>query len=129
MAKTIVVAGFGSGVSNAVAEKFGQEGFSVALVARNGERLGTAAKALAGRGIRADAFATDLADPQAARALSARVRERLGPVTVLHWNAYGTAAGDLLTADASELRRAFDIPVTSFIQAVQGALPDLRAQK
>ena len=35
MSKTIVVVGFGPGISTAVAEKFGAGGFSVALVARN----------------------------------------------------------------------------------------------
>ena len=39
MSKTILVCGFGAGISNAVAEKFGAEGFSVGLVARNRERL------------------------------------------------------------------------------------------
>ena len=39
MAKTIFVGGFGPGISTAVAERFGREGFSVALVARNQERL------------------------------------------------------------------------------------------
>jgi NADP-dependent 3-hydroxy acid dehydrogenase YdfG len=34
MSKTIVIVGFGPGVSTAVAEKFGAEGFSVALIAR-----------------------------------------------------------------------------------------------
>jgi NAD(P)-dependent dehydrogenase (short-subunit alcohol dehydrogenase family) len=37
MSKTIVVVGFGPGISIAVAEKFGAAGFSFALVARNEE--------------------------------------------------------------------------------------------
>ena len=38
MSKTIVVVGFGPGISTAVADKFGAEGFSVALVARTLDR-------------------------------------------------------------------------------------------
>ena len=34
MTKTIIVAGFGPGISSAVAERFGKEGFTIALVAR-----------------------------------------------------------------------------------------------
>jgi NAD(P)-dependent dehydrogenase (short-subunit alcohol dehydrogenase family) len=34
MAKTILVAGYGPGISTAVAEKFGGEGFQVGLVAK-----------------------------------------------------------------------------------------------
>ena len=37
--KTIMIAGFGPGISTAVAERFGREGFQLALVARNQDRL------------------------------------------------------------------------------------------
>ena len=129
MSKTIVVAGFGTGISRAVAEKFGQEGFSVALVARNAERVAAATKELEAKGIRAAAFPTDLSDPQAVHALAAKVREQLGPATVLHWNAYSMGAGDLLKTDAAELRQLFDLPVTSLVQAVRAFLPDLQKQE
>lgn len=43
MSKTIVVVGFGPGISTAVAEKFGAEGFSIALIARNEKRLAAGA--------------------------------------------------------------------------------------
>jgi NADP-dependent 3-hydroxy acid dehydrogenase YdfG len=37
MTKTILIGGYGPGISNAVAERFGAEGFSVALAARNAD--------------------------------------------------------------------------------------------
>jgi NAD(P)-dependent dehydrogenase (short-subunit alcohol dehydrogenase family) len=126
MAKTILVCGYGPGISAAVAEKFGGEGFSVALVARNAERLGGGVKALAAKGIQAAAFASDLADPSGAPALIERVRASLGPIHVVHWNAYAGLAGDLLTADAAAIRGAFDIAVTGLVAVVQAALADLK---
>jgi NADP-dependent 3-hydroxy acid dehydrogenase YdfG len=129
MAKTIIIAGFGTGISKAVAEKFGKEGFQLALVARNADRLGQAVKEFEGRGIRAAAFPTDLADPEGVRRLAGSVRDKLGPVNVLHWNAYSMPAGDLLAADAAALRSLFDIPIASLVLTVQAVLPDLRAQK
>ena len=63
MSKTIVVVGFGPGSSNAVAEKFGAEGFSVALVARSQERLDAGVKALEAKGVAAAAFTADAGDP------------------------------------------------------------------
>jgi NAD(P)-dependent dehydrogenase (short-subunit alcohol dehydrogenase family) len=62
-------------------------------------------------------------------ALIESVRAQLGPVTVLHWNAYAGDAGDLLTADPAALRRVFDVAVTGLLTAVQRALPDLKQQK
>jgi NAD(P)-dependent dehydrogenase (short-subunit alcohol dehydrogenase family) len=38
MSKTILIAGYGPGISDAVARKFGAEGFAVALAARNEAR-------------------------------------------------------------------------------------------
>jgi short-subunit dehydrogenase len=126
MAKTIIVGGYGPGISNAVAAKFGAEGFSVALVARNAERLAQGVKELEAKGVKAAAFPCDLADPAATRALVGAVRAKLGPIAVIHWNAYTSEAGDLLTADASALHRVFDIAVGSLVGAVQEALPDLK---
>jgi NAD(P)-dependent dehydrogenase (short-subunit alcohol dehydrogenase family) len=128
MARTILVCGHGPGISDAVARKFGDEGFQVALVARSAERLGAAAKALGEAGITAAAFPCDLGDPAAVKRLVADVRNRLGPVTVIHWNAYSTAAGDLTTADLDDLRKVFDVCVVGAVAAVQEALPDLRSQ-
>jgi short-subunit dehydrogenase len=129
MAKTIIVAGYGPGISTAVAEKFGKEGFSVALVARNADRLGEGVKALTAKGIKAAAFPADLADPNAVRAVVEKIRGALGPITVVQWSAYATDAGDLLAADAASLHRVFDVAVTGLVTTVQAALPDLKAQK
>ena len=79
MSKTIVVAGYGPGISTAVAEKFGAAGFSVALVARNEKRLAAGVQALKAKGITAGSFPADAADPVAIRAAIARARAELGP--------------------------------------------------
>ena len=129
MAKTILVSGYGPGISTAVAERFGSEGFAVALAARNADRLAAGVKALEAKGIRAAAFPTDVSDPAAARALVGKVRAALGPLTAIEWTAYSSAAGDLLAADVPEIRSALDIAVTSLLAVVREALPDLKAQK
>ncbi len=126
MAKTIIVGGYGPGISNAVAAKFGAAGYSVALVARNAERLAAGVKELEAKGVKAAAFPCDLSDPAATRALVGAVKAKLGPVAVIHWNAYTSEAGDLLTADAAALHRVFDVAVGSLVGAVQEALPDMK---
>lgn len=128
MAKTIVVCGHGPGISAAVAKKFGAAGFAVALVARSADKLEAAAEALTKQGVRAAAFPTDMGDPAAVTALIGKVREQLGPITVLHWNGYAAIAGDLTTASIPDVRRVLDVGITGLIAAVQAALPDLRGQ-
>jgi NAD(P)-dependent dehydrogenase (short-subunit alcohol dehydrogenase family) len=128
MSKTIIVVGFGPGISTAVAEKFGAEGFAVALVARNAERLAAGVLALQAKGVTAAAFVADAGDPAAIRGAIAKARAELGPVTVLHWNAYGGAqAGDLMATDPSVVGGVFNVAVVGLLAAVQEALPDLKS--
>jgi len=127
MKKTIIVCGYGTGISDAVANRFASEGFQVAIAARNAQKLATAQQALAAKGITVAAFTADLTDPAAAKSLVRSVRAQLGPITAIHWNAYSNLAGDLTTAGVAELRTDFDVAVTSLVLAVQEALPDLKA--
>jgi NAD(P)-dependent dehydrogenase (short-subunit alcohol dehydrogenase family) len=131
MAKTIVVAGYGPGVSAAVAEKFGAEGFQVALVGRSADKLAAGVKALVAKGVKAAAFPADLGDPAAVRAMVEKVRAGLGPISVIEWTAYspGNLAGDLLAASDAEVRSIFDVSIGGLVAVVQAALPDLRSEK
>lgn len=127
MAKTIAIVGFGPGTSTAVAEKFGAEGFSVALIGRNPERLASGVSQLKARGIDASAFSGDAADPESMRAAIRNVRSQFGTVTVIQWNAYGgVGSGDMLAADDAALRSAFDAAVFGLLAATGEALPDLK---
>ncbi|MEZ4454604.1 MAG: SDR family NAD(P)-dependent oxidoreductase [Nannocystaceae bacterium] len=128
-ARTILVCGYGPGISAAVARKFGDEGFQVAIAARSADRLAAGAAALREAGIQAREFVCDLGDAAAVQRLVAEVRGSLGPITVIHWNVYRGAAGDLTTCDLDDLRSVLDIGVVSEVAAVQAALPDLRAQE
>jgi NAD(P)-dependent dehydrogenase (short-subunit alcohol dehydrogenase family) len=129
MAKTIVVAGFGPGISTGVAERFGREGFNVALVARNADRLASGVQALTAKGVRAQAFPGDLGNAAGVRAVLEKVRAAFGPITAIHWNAYAGAAGDFLAASPDDIHAALDIATVSLTVAVQTALADLRAEK
>jgi short-subunit dehydrogenase len=130
MGKTILVVGFGPGISTAVAEKFGSAGFSVGLVARSQERLAAGVSALKAKGIEAAAFPADAGDQVAIRGVVGKARAALGPITVVQWNAYGgSEAGDLLTADAAAVRAVFDVAVVGLLAVVQEALPDLKKTK
>ena len=131
MAKTILIAGYGPGVSTAVAEKFGSEGFQIAIVGRNADKLAAGAKALEAKGWKAAAFVGDMADPRAIRDVVEKTRAALGPITVLEWTAFtpGSEGADLLTCSDEELRSLFDIAVRGLLVAVRAALPDLKSEK
>src|SRR6478735_1386887 len=129
MAETIVICGYGVGISDAVARRFAQEGYRVAIVARNAERLNAAAQKLSAEKIDVKAFTCDVGDVNAVEKLIGDVRSSLGPIKVLHWNAYTGGAGDLKTASADELRSVLNVTVHGLVAAAQAALPDLKAQQ
>jgi short-subunit dehydrogenase len=127
MSKTIVIVGFGPGISTAVAKKFGAKGFSVALVARNEERLRAGVAALKAEGITAAAFPADAGDPDAMATAIGEACAALGPITILHWNAFGgSEAGDILTTDPANVQGVFDVAIVGLLGAVQAALPNLK---
>jgi NAD(P)-dependent dehydrogenase (short-subunit alcohol dehydrogenase family) len=109
-----------------MAERFGSEGFAVALIARNEERLAAGVSALAARGIKAAGFTGDAGDPDSIRTTLDRVRSQMAPIDVLHWNAYGGLdAGDLLTAGEAT-QHVFDVAIYGLLAATDAVLTDLK---
>lgn len=129
MQHTVIVAGHGPGISDAVARRFAREGHKVAIVARNGERLAARAAALQAEGLAVHAFAADLSNLDGIAPLVAEIRAALGPIGVLHWNVYTPGAGDLLTAPPVELVRGLNASAVSLVAAVQASLADLEANQ
>jgi NAD(P)-dependent dehydrogenase (short-subunit alcohol dehydrogenase family) len=124
--KTLAIVGFGPASATAVAEKFGSQGFSLALIGRNEERLAAGVASLKTRGIEAFAFSGDAGDESSIRSAIRSVRSKMGPITAIYWNAFATGAGDVLAADAAELHGIFDVAVFGLIAATQEALADLK---
>jgi NADP-dependent 3-hydroxy acid dehydrogenase YdfG len=129
MSKTIIVGGYGPGISKGVAELFGAQGFAVALVSRNAERLAEGVASLTAKGVKAAAFQADLGSPAAIKAMVADVRQQLGFISILQWTAYGSHVANLLEADAAAIHGALDLPTIGLLTAVQATLPDLRQTK
>jgi NAD(P)-dependent dehydrogenase (short-subunit alcohol dehydrogenase family) len=130
MSKTIIVVGFGPGISTGVAEKFGAQGFNVALVGRSRERLDAGVAALKAKGINAAGFVADASDPEAMKTMVEAVRSSLGAITAVHWNAYGKSqAGDLTSATPAEIYGVFDVAIAGLVSAVQASLPDLKSSQ
>jgi len=128
MSKAILVVGFGPGISTAVAEVFGAQGFRVGLVGRSEEKLAAGVRSLQAKGIEAAAFAADAADPTSIRKAVATARAAFDGLAVIHWNAGASGAvGDLLTVDPEALGTAFRVGTVGLLAAVQEALPDLKA--
>ncbi|MGP3535129.1 SDR family NAD(P)-dependent oxidoreductase [Microbacterium sp. RD1] len=125
---TLLIVGYGPGNSHALARRFGAEGWSIALVARNEERLRDGAARLRAEGISAHPFRADAADPASLREAVSRVRDQLGPITAAALTAYrNVAVSDVLVAEPEDLGAAMRIGVSGLATLVQASLDDLRA--
>jgi NADP-dependent 3-hydroxy acid dehydrogenase YdfG len=83
---------------------------------------------LANADVTAKAFPCDLADTEAVKRMISDVHSSLGPISVLHWNAYMSLAGDLKTSSTEDLRAVLNVTVHGLVAAVQASLADLKAQ-
>ena len=83
---SIVIVGAGPNLGAAVARRFGREGMSVGLVARDAAKLEELANVLNEEGITADFAAADIRDAEALAGAIHSLAERLGPVEVLEYS-------------------------------------------
>lgn len=82
----IAIIGAGPGLGAAVARKFGREGFSIALISRNQQKLDTMATELTTAGFTAGAYAADVREPASLEAALASAAAELGPITALQYS-------------------------------------------
>ncbi|OYR76507.1 MULTISPECIES: SDR family oxidoreductase [Halorubrum] len=123
MTRVAVIAGVGPTIGAAVARRFHDDGFAVALLARSEEYVRTLAADLGGDAV---AIPTDVTDDAAVEAALERVRDELGPAEVLVLNASGGGGNPVDDASADRLRELFDVRVAGSMACVRAALPDLR---
>jgi NAD(P)-dependent dehydrogenase (short-subunit alcohol dehydrogenase family) len=130
MNKTIGIVGAGEGVGLAVAERFGREGFQVALLSRDLEKTEALVVRLRQRGIRAQGFKADVLDRDGMTYALDSVKQRFGSIDVLEYSPL--PSGQLppprdLNVDDQEYHLALNVlgPIT----AVRAVLPDMLAKK
>lgn len=117
--RVCVVTGVGPGTGTALARRFAADGYRVALLARNAERLERLAAELPGTA----AFPVDVGDLDALRTTLQRVRERLGHPEVLLHNAVAGGFGSFESVDPEALERRFRVNVTSLLVLAQELAP------
>jgi short-subunit dehydrogenase len=121
-----VIVGAGPGMGRAVAERFGREGFRVALLARRGDRLKRITTALAKVGVTTVAVEADAGDPKDLRTALEGVITEHGDPQVLIYNAASAHAGRPSTLDLAVLTESFMVNVGGLLTAAQAVLPSMR---
>jgi NADP-dependent 3-hydroxy acid dehydrogenase YdfG len=102
-APVILIVGVGPGLGMSVAQRFGKEGYAVALVSRSADRHADYLRALADAGVDAAAFTADAANPAQLRVAVDAVRKHFGRIDIGYYGpaAAMSLAGDITTLDAA----------------------------
>jgi NADP-dependent 3-hydroxy acid dehydrogenase YdfG len=125
---TLAIVGAGPGLGLAVARRFGREGFSVALVARDAEKLEGLAARLRGDGITAAGFVADARDREALTSALDAAAAALGPIEVLQYSPIPAREfmKPVLDTTADDLVGPLEMSVLGPATAVQQVLPGMR---
>jgi short-subunit dehydrogenase len=126
MSKSILIIGAGPGISTAVAQKFGQNGYSIGLINRNAETARAIINGLAEKGITAFSSTADVADTAALQGAITDLKQKLGGVNVLLYNAAVIKVKDILSETAEELAADFKVNVGAALESIKFLYPDLK---
>jgi short-subunit dehydrogenase len=118
-----VIAGAGAGNGAAFARKFAQEGYRVALLARNTAPLEALARELPA----ACAFACDVSDPASIKRVFDVIHSDLGPVTVLIYNAGTGIWGSIEETSPEDFESAWRVNAFGAFLAARQVIPQMKA--
>jgi NAD(P)-dependent dehydrogenase (short-subunit alcohol dehydrogenase family) len=114
-----IVTGVGPGTGAAIARRFAQGEYAVAMLARNRERLALLERELPG----ARAYPCDVTDETQLDATIEAVRTELGAPTVLIHNAVGGAFGNFMQIDPEVLNRNFQVNTMALLHLARRLAP------
>ena len=128
MTKIAVITGAGAGVGRAVVEEFARDGYDVALLSREPDRLERAAEAARAHGVRALALPTDVADHEAVERAASRVEEELGAIDVWVNVAMATVFSPVSKLTAEEVERGTHVTYLGQVHGMMAALKRMRTR-
>src|SRR6185295_11140239 len=117
------VIGVGPGNGTAIARKFSSEGYKIALLSRNEDYLNELAHECGD----ARAYVYDASDTTAPEKVFGKIKQELGSVDVLVYNAGSGMFGSVDTINLSDFEGAWRINALGLLAAVKAVLPDMLA--
>ncbi|HEY7512255.1 MAG TPA: SDR family oxidoreductase [Vicinamibacteria bacterium] len=127
--KVVLVTGAGSGIGEAAALRFAEEGAAVACADVSGPAVDAVAGRIREGGGRALALTADVSHEAECRALVERAVAELGPLDVLVNNAGIGAVGTVLDTDEATFEKVMDVNVKGTFLLSKAALPGMIARK
>ena len=120
----VVSIGAGTGISYGVAQKFGNEGYRIALIARNETKLKQLAASLRQERIDVIYAAGDVAREDSLKGALNQISEAAGIADMILYNPSGASNKDILDLDWETIKDLLDISVGGYFNLMKMVLPD-----
>jgi NAD(P)-dependent dehydrogenase (short-subunit alcohol dehydrogenase family) len=121
MSKVCLITGVGPGTGAALARRFVEGGYAIAMLARDAARL----EALSAELGNASSYVCDVSDSAALSETWDRVRSELGAPQVVVHNAVAAERGSYMDIDPRRLQKAFEVNTLALLQLARLATPDM----
>lgn len=122
MSRALLIVGAGPGIGEATAERFGREGWTIVLAARNPRTPDLMVARLIGRGVNAHGLVLDATDPEAVHA-GLRTADRLsGGLRAVLYNAAHVRQQDLFSMTDAEIDSDLAVNVTGGLHVIRAAV-------
>lgn len=117
----LLVTGVGPGTGAAIVRRFAASGYTVAMLARDGNRLSALEKEIPGT----HGFVCDMADADQIATTAETVREKFGTPEVVVHNAVGGAFGSFLEIDPKVLEYNFQVNTMGLLHLARALAPGM----
>jgi NAD(P)-dependent dehydrogenase (short-subunit alcohol dehydrogenase family) len=124
----VVICGASAGIGRAVARRFGNAGWRVALLARGVDGLDAASREIEAAGGQAMVIVADVADEAALESAADRVEREWGPIDVWINNAMVTAYCEFMDMSTQDFRRATEVTYLGSVWGIRAALSRMLAR-
>ncbi len=125
MNKAAIVIGVGSGLGVALVEKYGHENFTVGMISRTEEKLAKFQKEFKTKGIQTEYETCDAGDEVALKSALLRLKEKLGRVDLVHYNAVDYRYVHILEDSIDDLTKGYRMSVLGALVATKTLIDEL----
>jgi len=122
MSKSIMIIGAGPGIGQAVARRFGREGWTVILAGRSADRLAVLVDELKQEAISAVAVPVDATDAAALRVAIGHADQMTGGLSAIHFNAAIVRQQDLFSMADEQVEEDLATNVAAGLHTIRAAV-------